>query len=69
MISISLAFMPIIQKEIQSLKYSLTSKGFELNFINIIRRPNYILFPLVVSCIKKTSEIEQSMISKGYISE
>ncbi len=66
MISISLAFMPIIQKEIQNLKYSLSSKGFEMNFINIIKNPNYILLPLVISCIKKTAEIEQSMISKGY---
>ena len=67
MISISLAFIPILQKEIENLKYSLVSKGFNLNLRNFIKYPNYILFPLITSVIKKTSEIEQSMISKGYV--
>lgn len=68
MVSISLAFIPILQKEANNLKYSLISKGFILNFKNAIKYPNYILLPLVTSVIKKTSEIEQSMISKGYMS-
>lgn len=68
MVSISLSFIPILQKEIQNLKYSLISKGFNLNLKNLIKKPNYILVPLLTSVIKKTAEIEQSMISKGYIS-
>ena len=66
-VSISLAFIPIIQKEIQNLKYSLQSKGFNINFKNVMKHPNYIFIPLVTSIIKRTVEIEQSMISKGYI--
>lgn len=68
MVSISLSFIPILQREIQNLKYSLISKGFKLNFKNLIKHPNYILLPLITSVIKKTSEIEYTMLSKGYIS-
>lgn len=68
MVSISISFIPILKEEIQNLKYSLISKGFKLNFKNLIKKPNYILMPLVTSIIKRTLEIEQSMISRGYIS-
>lgn len=66
MVSISLAFIPILQKEIENLKYSLISKGFKFNLKNFIKYPRVILFPLMTSIIKKTAEIEQSMISRGY---
>lgn len=66
MVSISFAFIPIMQKEIECLRFSLTSKGFRFNFFNMIRRPSVFLLPLITSIVKKTAEIEQSMISKGY---
>ncbi len=65
-VSIALSFIPILQKEIENLKYSLISKGYNLSLKNLIKKPNYILIPLITSVIKKTSEIEQSMVSKGY---
>ncbi len=65
-VSVSIAFIPIIQKEIENLKNSLISKGFRLNLKNFIKRPNIILMPLITSVIKRTGEVEQSMISKGY---
>lgn len=67
-VSISIAFIPIMQKEIENLKYSLLSKGFKMNLKNFVTKPSYILMSLITSVIKKTAEIEQSMISKGYIS-
>ncbi len=67
-VAISISFIPIIQKEIQNLKYSLTSKGFQMNFRNVIKRPNIIIAPLITSVIKRTAEIEESLISRGYIS-
>ena len=67
MVAISISFIPIIQKEIQNLKYSLTSKGFQINFLNIVKRPNIIIVPLITSVIKRTTEIEESLISRGYI--
>lgn len=66
-VSISIAFIPILQKEIQNLKYSLISKGFRPSFKSLVKRPNLILAPLLASVIKKTGEIEESMISKGYV--
>ena len=65
-VSISLAFIPIMQREIENLKYSLISKGFEINLKNMVKRPNCVFLPLITSAVKKTCEIEQSMISRGY---
>ena len=69
MVCIGVAFIPIIQKQMSEIKLSLKSKGFDLRFINIIKKPNYILVPLLTSIIKRVGEIEQSLLSKGYISE
>ena len=69
MVCIGVAFIPIIQKQISEIKLSLKSKGFDLRFWNIIKKPNYILVPLLTSIIKRVGEIEQSLLSKGYISE
>lgn len=65
-VAISISFIPIIQKEIQNLKYSLKSKGFQINLKNVIKRPNIVLMPLIASIIRRTNEIEESMISRGY---
>lgn len=65
-VCIGLTFIPIIQKEITELKYSLKSKGCNPNLKNIIRKPNYILVPLITSIIKRIGEIENSLYSKGY---
>lgn len=66
MVSISISFIPILQKEVQDLKFSLLSKGFRLNFKNMVKHPDVIFVPLITSIINRTSEIEYSMISKGY---
>lgn len=67
-VCIGIAFIPILQKEIADLKYALKAKGFNLNFRNIIKKPNYILTPLITSIIKRVGEIEMSLLSKGYVS-
>ncbi len=68
-VCIGVAFIPIINKQISEIKYSLKSKGFDLRFKNIIKKPNYILVPLLTSIVKRVGEIEQSLLSKGYMSE
>ncbi len=68
MLCIGIAFIPIIQREISQIKYSLNAKGFKINLINVIKRPNYILAPLITSVIKRVGEIENSLLSKGYVS-
>lgn len=67
-VCIGITFIPIIQKEIEQIKNSLKAKGFDLRFVNIIKNPNYILVPLLTSIIKRVGEIEQSLLSKGYMS-
>lgn len=67
-VCIGITFIPIIQREMSELKSSLTSKGFKINLKNIIRKPNYILVPLITSIIKRIGEIEASLYSKGYVS-
>jgi len=68
MLCIGIAFIPIIQREIEGIKYSLKAKGFNLNVRNIISKPNYILVPLITGVIKRIGEIEYSLSSKGYMS-
>lgn len=65
-VCIALAFIPIVQNAITELKYSLRAKGFNMTTKNIIRKPNYILAPLISSIIKRIGDIENSLISKGY---
>lgn len=66
-VCIGIAFMPIIQKEMQEIKYSLKAKGYDINFKNVIKKPNYILVPLITGIIKRVNDIEASLLSKGYI--
>lgn len=66
MVCIAIAFIPIVQNAIIELKYSLKSKGFNVTIKNIIKKPNYILAPLITSVIKRIGDIENSLISKGY---
>lgn len=65
-VCIGTAFIPIIQKEVQELKYSLKAKGYKINFINIIKNPNYILIPLMTGIIKRVNHLEASLLSKAY---
>ena len=66
-VCIGIAFIPIIQKEMQEIKYSLKAKSYKLSFKNIIKKPNYILVPLITGVIKRINDIEASLLSKGYI--
>lgn len=65
-VCIGIAFIPIIQKEVQEIKYSLKAKGFKLNITNAIKHPNYIFVPLITGIIKRINDIEASLLSKAY---
>lgn len=69
MISIAVAFVPILRDEGNKIKASLESKGFNVNGINMIKNINLILVPLIVSILKRVRHIENAFKSKGYISE
>ena len=69
MISIAVAFVPILRDEGNKIKASLQSKGFNVKGINMIKNINLILVPLIVSILKRVQHIENAFKSKGYISE
>ncbi len=69
MISIAVAFVPILKDEGNKIKESLKSKGFNVNGINMIKNINLILVPLIVSILKRVQHIENAFKSKGYIVE
>ncbi len=65
-VCIGIAFIPIVQNAVVELEYSLKSKGFDPKIRNIVKKPNYILAPLITSIIKRIGDIENSLISRGY---
>lgn len=69
MVSLAITFIPIIRKEIENIRYSLKSKGFNMSFINQITHINYIMGPLFYSLLRKVSKIEDALKSKAYIEE
>ena len=69
MVSIAITFIPIIKQEIQNIKYSLMSKGFDMRLRNTITHINYIMVPLVYSLLKKVRDIEEALKSKAYVEE
>lgn len=69
MISIAITFIPIINKEIENIQYSLTAKGFNMSFWSRIRHINYIMVPLFYGLIRKVDNMEETLIAKGYMEE
>jgi len=69
MISIAIAFIPILRDETEKIKFSLQSKGFNTNGINMLKNMNLLLVPLIVSILKRVDHIENALKSKAYVSE
>lgn len=69
MISIAVAFIPILKDEAEKIKNSLKSKGFDTSGINMIKNINLLLVPLIVSILKRVDHIENGLKSKAYVSE
>lgn len=69
MISIAVAFIPILIDEGNKIKNSLISKGFDVKGLNMIKNINLFLVPLIVSILKRVEHIENALKSKAYVSE
>jgi len=69
MVSIAITFIPIIKQEIQNIKYSLMSKGFDMRIGNTIKHINYIMAPLFYSLLKKVRDIEEALKAKAFVEE
>lgn len=65
MVCISLSMIPILKKEFNQVKEACMVKGIKYNIKNI----KIILSKLLISILKRVNEIEESLISKGYVEE
>lgn len=66
-ISIAMAFVPIIRQEIHTIQYALKAKGFKMGFWNSITHLNLIFIPLLVSLLRKINEVEYALKAKAYV--
>ena len=62
MVSISLAMLPTLKRNIMELKEACKSKGITINLKNI----KYIITSAFLSAIKRVDQIEEALIAKGY---
>lgn len=62
MISISICMLPILKKEMETLIQTLRAKGKQLNMGNIV----IIMKPMLISILRKTSQMEKTLLAKGY---
>jgi energy-coupling factor transport system permease protein len=62
MVSISLAFIPVLRRDFDQIKLALKAKGMRLNARNF----KYIVKPFFVGVLSRTHEISQAIRSKGY---
>lgn len=65
-ISIAMAFIPILTKELNNITYSLKSKGFNTKMPNLIKNSNLIMKPLFIAILKKVSEVEYALKAKAF---
>lgn len=65
MIAITLSFIPILSKEIKSIRSSLITKNFELNLKNIIARPHVFVITFFSNLFRRVNEMEKVFISRG----
>lgn len=61
-ISIALCMIPVLSKELEQTKDSLKSKGYKLKLNNV----DLYIKPIIISILKKTDELEKTLIVKGY---
>ena len=69
MVSLAITFIPIIKQEMEAIRYSLMAKGFDMRFRSQIKHINYFMGPLFYSLLRKVSQLEEALKSKGYVEE
>lgn len=62
MISIALCMIPILKDELEQTKNSLKSKGYMFRINNL----SLYIKPVIISILKRTDELEKTLIVKGY---
>ena len=54
--------VPILHEELEQTKNSLKSKGYKFKFNNL----NLYIKPIMISILKRTEELENTLIIKDY---
>ncbi|MFP3040867.1 energy-coupling factor transporter transmembrane protein EcfT [Treponema primitia] len=62
MVSISLAFIPVLRRDFEQIRTALKAKGMKVNAQNF----KYIVKPFFVSILSRTNEISRAIRLKGY---
>ncbi|MHC6204003.1 energy-coupling factor transporter transmembrane component T family protein [Breznakiellaceae bacterium SP9] len=62
MVSISLAFIPVLRRDFEQIKMALRAKGMKFNAHNL----RYIIKPFFVGILSRTNEISRALQVKGY---
>lgn len=62
MVSISFCVLPILKTEIEDKRYALKAKGVDFKLRNCFM----IMKPLFISILRRTNEMEKSLMAKGY---
>lgn len=65
MVSISICMIPVLKRELYSMIQAMKSKGKMMK----IRSITVAMRPMLISILKRTNEIEKTLIAKGYESE
>lgn len=64
-ISIALCMIPILSEELEQTKNSLKSKGYKFKLNNL----DLYIKPIMISILKRTDELEKTLIVKGYLEQ
>ena len=62
-ISISICMIPVFKNQMQDLIKAMKSKGQKFNIKNI----SVLMKPVLIHVLQKTTQIEKTLISKGYV--
>ena len=57
--------IPVLKDEIYAILHSIKAKGKLVKINNI----NIIIKPMLISILKRTSQIEKALIAKGYMED
>lgn len=64
-INIAISFLPILKNELNQLILSLKAKGLKIN----VRNMTFVMERVIIAIFKRTDQIEEALIVKGYQEE
>lgn len=65
-ITIAISFIPILTKELGSIKNALAAKNFDFNLKNLLTRPHIFISTYINAIFNRIDEIEKSLMAKAF---